>query len=406
MAGASKANDIPKNAHRRDWRRGLSVAAAILLAGIGSAAVVLYSQAHWVERQILTTDNWVATVAPLPQDPVVATALSTYITTQVFNNVPVQDEIANALPPRASFLASPLASQLQSIVKQVTNRVITSDNFQNVWVAANRAAMSRLVSNARGQTQPLGARLEQKFTLDLSSIKSTLQSKLGSSADVLPTLSPKSGQTFAVAADLKAKREQIWQYVRDIDFLSAVLPFVIIASFLGVLALSRNRRKALLVISGVVIILLLLELISIKALRQSVLDQVHVASNQPAVGFIYDTLTASLKKIVYVWIIVAAIVLLGCLVAGPARWAVVLRTQLRIGHLQGTKLGAWWHRARKYVKQYRYYFGLGIGVLLLIWLAFVANINPRLVINGVLIALSLVSIVYIIAYPRGQSRVM
>ncbi len=378
----------------------LQISIVILLAAVGCAAVIGYSVAHWAERQILTTDNWVATVAPLPQTPVVASALSNYVTTQIFANVPVQQEITDALPPKAAFLASPLTSQLQSLTNKIANRVITSDNFETVWTVANRTAMNRLTSNARGQTQPLGAKLEQKFSLNLNDIKSTLQSKLGTSASALPALNTNGGKALTISTDLKAKRERVWGYIRDIDYLSAVLPFVVIASFLGALAFARNRRRALLAISGATIVLLLLELIAIKSLHQEVLNQVKVAGNQPAISYIFDTLTSSLKTIIYTWLIGWVLIAIGSMLVGPARWAVALRALLHVDSMRGSVFAAWWHSVRLWTKKHLYYLWVGAGLLLLIWLAFAAQVNNRLVSNSVLVALSVLSITYIIANPH------
>ena len=60
----------------------------MLVAGIfiviGLAAVVGYSMVHWVEKQVLTTDNWVATVASVPKNDTVAAALSSYSVNRLF----------------------------------------------------------------------------------------------------------------------------------------------------------------------------------------------------------------------------------------------------------------------------------------------------------------------------------
>src|SRR4051812_38153689 len=86
-----------------------------LLILIGSLGFGVYVAVHWAERQILTPDNWVALVAPLPKQPVVSTALGSYITDQVFSAAEVKQRIEDALPPKAGFLAAPLASQLRTL---------------------------------------------------------------------------------------------------------------------------------------------------------------------------------------------------------------------------------------------------------------------------------------------------
>src|SRR5579862_2398197 len=121
----------------------LRLGMVMLLIFLGCIALVGSTVTHWVEHQILTTNNWVAVVSPIPKQPVVASAISGYVTTQLFANVPVSQEIADALPPKASFLAGPLASQLQSLTNAVTYRVVVSDAFTTVWTTVNRSAMDQ-----------------------------------------------------------------------------------------------------------------------------------------------------------------------------------------------------------------------------------------------------------------------
>ncbi len=404
MPSKATANTLPQRTPWNSLARALRLIAVVVLSTVGCLALINFTFVHWIERQILTVDNWVATVSPLPQTPVVATALGNYVTTQIFANVPVKQEIANALPPKADFLASPLASQLQSLTNKIANRVIMSDNFQTIWVAANRTAMTRLVSNARGQTQPLGSKLDQKFNLNLNSIKNSINSKLGTSASALPSLNINTGKVLAVTTDLKTKREHVWQYIRTIDFMSAVLPLVMLASFLSALAFAYSRRRTLLTIAGVSVVLLLLQLIAIKSLRQEVLDQVKVSANQPAVSYIYDALTASLKNIIDSWLIAALVVIVLCVLAGPARLSVRLRALLRFNNLQGSKPLVWWRNGRLWVRQYQNFIWIGVGLLLLVWLAFAAEVTDRVLVNSLCAAISLIALVYIVAHPHKASR--
>src|SRR5579862_9353665 len=148
MANQPKPKQGAADAGSSNWIKVLRFGIIGLLTAIGCAAMFAYTAAHWVERQVLTTDNWVAMVAPLPQVPVVTSALAGYVTTQIFTNIPVEQEIKDALPPRAAFLASPLASQLQTLTNKIATQVLKSDNFETIWTAANRTAMDRLTNNA------------------------------------------------------------------------------------------------------------------------------------------------------------------------------------------------------------------------------------------------------------------
>jgi hypothetical protein len=80
----------------------------MLFAVVSCLALSAYVVVHWTERQILTTDNWVALVSPLPKEPVVSTALGSFIGSKVFDSAAVEGKVTDALPPKAEFLAGPI----------------------------------------------------------------------------------------------------------------------------------------------------------------------------------------------------------------------------------------------------------------------------------------------------------
>ena len=93
-------------------------------------------------------------VGPLPQNPTVAAALSDYAVTQLFAAVNVEQVVTNALPPKAAFLAGPLTTELRSLATQTGQKVVASDQFNQVWVAADRTASSTLIGLGRGFGSP------------------------------------------------------------------------------------------------------------------------------------------------------------------------------------------------------------------------------------------------------------
>src|SRR5262245_44327928 len=95
-------HDVPR------WRR--VVAMVLLIVGVVLVPVSL--SAIWVRNTLLDTDQYVATVAPLADNPDIQQGLADRITTALFADDRVQDRIAEALPSRADVLAAPIASGL------------------------------------------------------------------------------------------------------------------------------------------------------------------------------------------------------------------------------------------------------------------------------------------------------
>lgn len=397
MTEASVIPTSPTSSSR--WARGLRGFCLGLLVAVGCLAFGAYVVVHWAERQILTTDNWVALVSPLPKQPVVSKALGSSISDQVFQSKTVEQEIKDALPPRAGFLVQPLTSQLKGLTTQAAQKMVASDGFQSVWTGANRLAMNRLLTTARGQTPPLQAKINQRFNVDISGASGQLNKALGSAASAIPALQPASKKALAITTDLHARRQRVHQAVRTMDTLAKVLPWVVIASFLGALALSGHRRHTSIAIAVSVIVLMLIELIALKWLRQEVLDQVHNPGNLQAVGYIYDTLIGWLRNMIYIVLAATAVITLGLFAAGPARWAVSLRSYIHLERLRNKRFMAAWHVARTWVKSREYYLWLGAAVIVLASLALFTQISSQVVINAVLLAVSLFALVHIVGTP-------
>src|SRR5205807_9871478 len=99
----------------------------------------------WLDSQIANTDRYVQTVAPLARNPAVQDAVTNRVTTKVVSYIDtakVTDALKRALqktgtPPavvdKADLLAGALKSGATSAVHAVVNKVVTSDQFADVW---------------------------------------------------------------------------------------------------------------------------------------------------------------------------------------------------------------------------------------------------------------------------------
>ena len=128
------------------WRR---IVGTILLV-VGCVLVPVSLSAVWVRNTLLDTDNYVSTVGPLASEPQVQHAVANRITDALFNNVDVEKKISDALPPRAGFLAAPVANGVQTAVNGAALRLAESDRFQTLWEKANRRAHAAVVKVLTG----------------------------------------------------------------------------------------------------------------------------------------------------------------------------------------------------------------------------------------------------------------
>ncbi len=122
---------------------GVLLFISVLLVPIGVVAI-------WGKNEILDTNRYVRTVAPLASNPAVQARVSDRISTALFDAVDLQSEVENLLPDQASRLAAPITSGVQSFVSGQIDDFVASDRFQTLWENANRRAHDQVVKVLTG----------------------------------------------------------------------------------------------------------------------------------------------------------------------------------------------------------------------------------------------------------------
>ncbi len=103
-------------------------------------------------NQLLNTDTYVNTVAPLASNPAIQTQVATKVSDQLIARTDLEARVKNALPSRAGFLASPITSEVKSATYTVALKLVQSEQFYKLWVAANRASHKQLVAVLTGSS--------------------------------------------------------------------------------------------------------------------------------------------------------------------------------------------------------------------------------------------------------------
>lgn len=348
------------------WQMVLS----FVLATLGVIAFTAFVLAHWVEKQILTTDTWTQTVGQLPKNNEVASALSTYTINQLFTATDLQNKIEQALPARAGFLAAPISDQLQSFLTTQTKRVIQSDQFQSIWITANRAVVERLVTGARAPQADTSSQPAQ-LSVPLTVLKDSISTVLKNQGIVNDTSNAGSG----LVVNLKATVGTIEAQIRRIDFLNATLWLAALVAIGGGLVFSRNRRRLILIVGVSIVVISLLQLIGVRALRPPVLNFFADASAYAAAGVVYDTLLASFKTMT-IWImIIALIVSIIAFVLSPKIINKSKTTRKWLVALRASRFWAGWNSVRVFVAKYQWHIVGGALLIGLLSAAFFVTVN-------------------------------
>ena len=287
LARVQAERDAPKRGQdrtRKPRRRRVRRSVVGVLVALSCLLVLLSTTEVWAHRTLLNTPTFVGTVAPVFQDPAVASAVAARATDELFTELNLQARLKDALPPKASVAAVPVTNATKGFVAGELTKVLTSAQFQAIWTAALTATHHQLVAVLRGQgtaavstsggyivinTVPLVNQALAKVSglaSDLTGKPVTLPAitsadppqqavtKLSEALGV--TLPSNFGQiTLVKSSDLAA----VQKGVKAFDRLTLVLPLITIVLIALSLWLSVNRRRTVLQLAVGVCLLMIVE---------------------------------------------------------------------------------------------------------------------------------------------------
>lgn len=319
------AEDASKRIRLRRPRRLAAGALLVLALIVGFAANIT----TWTQGVLLDTDEWVATVAELPEQPAVAEAIADLIVDELASETADnRAQAREALPPRAQFLAGPIAAAIGDLVRQEVADLIQSERFNAIWVRANTAAHRQLQAVLTGD-DPDAVLVSSggEVRLDLSEVVLAIRERLGDDADRLLG-PPREGQGIVVIAD--SEQLSTAQSAADVlDTLGIVLPIAALL-LLALGLISSTDRRRYLVFAGVgVAIIMAITLISLDVGRGELVSLIEDQTVKLAGVEAYDVLVDDLSRQTWVILFVGLIVAAGAWLAGPAGTAASIRDGVR-----------------------------------------------------------------------------
>lgn len=233
-------------------------ATAVVLILLGALLAPVGVVAAWAERTLTDTDRYVATVAPLAQDPVVQQAVAGRLTTAVMEQIDVgallkdvQDGLNERdIAPRASraitALEGPLTSGVESFVRNAADRVVESDQFENAWDQANRVAHEQLVQVMQGE----GGDVVQvgqngQLTIQLSGLIDVLKQRLVDRGLTLAGNLPTINASFTIMES--SQLTEIRNRYAQIVALGTWLPWIVLILLGAGVAAATHHLRALVV---------------------------------------------------------------------------------------------------------------------------------------------------------------
>jgi hypothetical protein len=234
------ADDGPRLPSRRGRRMG-----AVVLCALGCLLCVASLSARWLRGEVLDTNRYLKSVAPLADNPVIQEAIATQVARAVSEQLGHQarDQVPSSV---AGLLIGPMDQGVEKVSHQIVLSFVRSDGFRTIWVDMNRTMHQQVVAvleDRRGSLVAVDGR--GVLTLELSPVVAAMAHQLatlGVAEDRLPSLSaqmPVAKLNGIGGARLAAG----W-----LAHAAFWLPLITLATLIGAVLTAVNRRRMLIVV--------------------------------------------------------------------------------------------------------------------------------------------------------------
>jgi len=303
-------------------RRGRTVASWVLVV-LACLLAVLSVVVVYARNELLNTDTFVATVAPLAKEPAVQQTVATKVSESLIAKADVEQRVKSALPSQAGFLANPISGAVQTATYQITLKLVQSSRFQSLWASAVRSSHEQLDNLLLGNKVGAFQSTNGQVTVDLTQVERAAKQQLAAKGlSVFDKVPNYTGAPLVLFQSDQLAKLQRW--VKFLDRIALVLPIASVLLFAGAVLLARDRRRGLVHAASGLFVSMALLLIGANVGRNQYLSSLKVAQSRATTAAIIDTVDAALLDTVRTVLVVAGIVALVAVVVGLGpvrRWA-------------------------------------------------------------------------------------
>jgi len=134
-----------EKAPRRFDGRGFTAWVLVIIAAL---LFPIALTAYWGQRTLTDTERYIATVAPLAQDPTVKQAVGDKLTSVIVTQIDAQQRVKDLLQdyPRLQPISGPIAIGVNNFVGETVTKVLDSDQFDQLWITVNTQLQKGLIS--------------------------------------------------------------------------------------------------------------------------------------------------------------------------------------------------------------------------------------------------------------------
>ncbi|WP_054686533.1 hypothetical protein [Microbacterium sp. No. 7] len=309
------------------WRSALATALLIVSVLLAPVAVL----GAWARIQLVDTDRFVETLAPLAADPAVQGFVADQAAEAIEQSVDIDGLVGDlfagiaslGLPPRSAaalaLLEGPAAQGVRSLIATGADRLVTSPQFEALWERALREAHGRTISVLQDDPDGL-VRLDDDgvLSLQLGTVIGGVTARLSDQGIRLAERVPDIEWSVPlVASDALPAVRTAYQATVAVGLW---LPWAVLALATAGVLCARNRLRAL-AWTGAGLSAAFLALVAALGLgRRLFLDAVSPATlpEETASAF-FDQATELLSSALLVAIVLSLVVAIGAGLAGRSR---------------------------------------------------------------------------------------
>ncbi len=250
-------------------------------------------------------------------------AVSSYLVTQLYENVDVAGALGQRLPPSLQGLAGPLAGALGQPTTDTVKLLLGRPRGQQLFVAASTAAHQKFVNVVENKTVPGTSTGNGDVTLDLSELLKEFGAELGLPAGVLARVPPNTGVITVMKSD---QLSNVQTGVRAARVLSVWLLVLVLVMFGVAVYLARGiRRERLRNIGWSFVIVGLLVLIFRRVAGNYAIDSLTSPMYRPSARDVFLIGSSILGQVGKATVFYGLVAIVGTVLAGPTRYAKAVR---------------------------------------------------------------------------------
>ena len=395
--------DTPAPSTPTKRRIGARSIAAVLALILGLGLLPLGTVTYWGHRTVTDTERYLETMQPLAYDEDVQDSLSIFLTEKIEEQVD-PEALVNQLfaglieqYPALKALVPVVSGAIDSLIAQVVDRLVRSDQFKQLWDLANTAAQKGLMAILEGRDDGPVSLEGDAVVLDISSIIDQVKQGLvdrGFAAAANINVPEADRQIVLLEAPQLAQIRTIYSLTSPIAV--ALFFFAILLLVLAVV-LARRRPRMVAWAGGGAAAGGLLLIVGLGIGETVFVNTLDGTPFEKASQTFYDQLLKFLYNGAYAIVVLGIIVLAVGLYLCGARWAVELRAAVNnladdvarnipAGPITSSGVT---------VAAHARWFRVGVGVIFTIIVIIGNDLSVARTIWGALIALVLLAVIQV-----------